>query len=190
MDIHFKIKDIRQRKNVSQADMADKMSISLVSYSKIERGITELSVTRLYEIAKLLEVPVNELLGEPTQRFDNEKYDSLEARIKELEHWLKDNQRLQEFIDNGISSLISKLYSYQIECAKREKLGGEFNYATTTDHTIYAVPFEADRKKIFDKYFLTNPFIVSFIESEILDKNSRIVKEWRMFLEESKSKIV
>jgi transcriptional regulator with XRE-family HTH domain len=43
--------------------MAEKMDISLVSYSKIERGITELSVKRLFEIAKILEVDVAELLG-------------------------------------------------------------------------------------------------------------------------------
>ena len=83
MEIHLKIKAYRESKNIVQSYMAEKMDISLVSYSKIERGITELSVKRLYEIAEILGVNVAELLG-------IEVLDSNQAKkIKELE-WERD----------------------------------------------------------------------------------------------------
>ena len=79
MEIHLKIKEIREGKNIIQSYMAEKMDMSLVSYSKIERGITELSVKRLYKIAGILGVNVAELLG--IEVLNNNQTE----KIKELE---------------------------------------------------------------------------------------------------------
>ncbi|MEJ7693837.1 helix-turn-helix transcriptional regulator [Daejeonella sp.] len=52
----------RQRKGISQEAMAFDLSISQAAYSKIERGETELTISRIYEIADILEISVFDLL--------------------------------------------------------------------------------------------------------------------------------
>ena len=58
-----KITQIRLQKGLSQENMADMLGLSTTAYGDLERGRTELSVSRLENIAKLLDVPLPELLG-------------------------------------------------------------------------------------------------------------------------------
>jgi transcriptional regulator with XRE-family HTH domain len=102
MNIHLKIKDIRNQKNFGQSYMAEKMDISVVSYSSIERGVTELTVKRLYEISKILGVSINELLGEPTQNISDERVKELEKRVLELEKWLSDKDKLNQRLEQSL----------------------------------------------------------------------------------------
>lgn len=115
MKIHSTIKEIRQRKKLSQADMAEKMNLSLVSYSSIERGITELSVSRLYELAQIFEVSVTELLGEPIHINDNEKVIALEKRVLELEKWLDDKENRIISVNKNIKALQEVILEFLLE---------------------------------------------------------------------------
>lgn len=63
MDIHESIKSAREGKGLSQSQVAEAIGIAYQNYWKIENGKTELSVSRLYQIADVLDVPVRELLG-------------------------------------------------------------------------------------------------------------------------------
>jgi len=54
------IRKIRQSKDLSQENMADELGISKGAYSKMERGITDIPLSRLLSIAKVLEVEVSE----------------------------------------------------------------------------------------------------------------------------------
>lgn len=56
------LKNIRNKKGMSQKDMADKLKFAQNNYSKIERGLVELTVNRLYEIAEILGVSVFQIL--------------------------------------------------------------------------------------------------------------------------------
>ena len=58
-----KIKKLRELKNYSQEYMAQHMGITPAGYSKIERDETELTLTRLNEIAKILEVDTQTILN-------------------------------------------------------------------------------------------------------------------------------
>jgi transcriptional regulator with XRE-family HTH domain len=49
-------------KGYSQDYMAYNLNISQNAYSKIERGQTEITLKRLYEIVKILDVPLYEIL--------------------------------------------------------------------------------------------------------------------------------
>jgi len=62
-DIYKKIKAMRVLKGWSQEETADKLGIALTSYSKIERGETDVSLTRLNQIAEMLGVDLAELVG-------------------------------------------------------------------------------------------------------------------------------
>ncbi|MEO5912094.1 MAG: helix-turn-helix transcriptional regulator [Pelobium sp.] len=52
----------RLKKGWSQENMAFMLDISQPAYSKIESGQTTMTLPRLYEIAKFLEIDVNELI--------------------------------------------------------------------------------------------------------------------------------
>jgi len=63
MKIHEKLKIIRMFKGYSQEEMAEKLSYSLSGYTKIERGETDLSVNKLENIAELMGIDLQKLLG-------------------------------------------------------------------------------------------------------------------------------
>lgn len=53
-----RIRKIREHQDYSQSNMADELGIEPGTYAKIERGETDVQVTRLYAIAKILKVNV------------------------------------------------------------------------------------------------------------------------------------
>lgn len=62
--IKNKIFEIRRKKGISQEKMAQLLGISLNSFRKIERGGTILVNDRLWDIAKALDVSLEELMLE------------------------------------------------------------------------------------------------------------------------------
>lgn len=57
-----KIRKVRIRKSITQEEMAGYLGLSQRAYSKLETGETQIKIDRLEEIAKLLDVQINELL--------------------------------------------------------------------------------------------------------------------------------
>lgn len=53
-----KIRRLRQNRDLSQDNMADELGITKGAYSKLERGVTAISVDRLDQIAKVLNVGI------------------------------------------------------------------------------------------------------------------------------------
>ncbi|KJV06021.1 helix-turn-helix domain-containing protein [Methylocucumis oryzae] len=68
MKINEKIRFMRQLKEFSQEDMAERLGLSLNGYANIERGETDVQISRLEQIADILKVDLLELLsfGEKT----------------------------------------------------------------------------------------------------------------------------
>jgi len=64
MNIGTQIRRIRQQKELSQENMADMLGLSTTAYGDIERGKTELTLTRLQQIATVLGVSPADLLGQ------------------------------------------------------------------------------------------------------------------------------
>ncbi|MFO0494120.1 MAG: helix-turn-helix domain-containing protein [Flavobacteriia bacterium] len=56
------IKKFRELKNITREELADKLEMSLSGYSKLERGEVEITLTKLYRIADILEVSVSQIL--------------------------------------------------------------------------------------------------------------------------------
>jgi transcriptional regulator with XRE-family HTH domain len=63
MQVHEKIRSIRQSKNWSQEKMAEKLNMSTNGYAKIERGETKAHIPKLEQIAAILELDLMELLA-------------------------------------------------------------------------------------------------------------------------------
>lgn len=63
MDMHEKIRMMREIKQFSQEDMAEKMHMSLSGYAKIERGETKLHLDKLQRIAQIFDMDIVELIS-------------------------------------------------------------------------------------------------------------------------------
>ncbi len=61
--IGLKVKQMRVLKNWSREKIADKLHLSIAAYGSIERGETDLCITRLAQIAGIFEMTLTELLG-------------------------------------------------------------------------------------------------------------------------------
>jgi helix-turn-helix domain-containing protein len=62
MNVNEKIRTIRETRNWSQEDMAEKMNMSKNGYAKIERGETNLNLHKLEQIANIFNINVLELI--------------------------------------------------------------------------------------------------------------------------------
>lgn len=58
-----KIKFMRQAKNLSQEEMAEKLGLSLNGYANIERGETDVASSRIQQIAEVLNADFMELVS-------------------------------------------------------------------------------------------------------------------------------
>ncbi len=58
-----RIKEIREKKKLTQEYVADSLKLSQRAYSSIESGKSVLSVDRLMQISEILETPISELIG-------------------------------------------------------------------------------------------------------------------------------
>ena len=61
--IRYRLRQLRLQKEFSQEYIAAKLNISQKAYSKIELGRTELTVSRLHEIAIILDFSISEYLS-------------------------------------------------------------------------------------------------------------------------------
>lgn len=81
-----RVKKYRNQANLSQADVAEKLGISVSYISQIECGRTDVSLKRLDEIANIINTTVGLLIDEPSV---NPHLD--DSSIKELtKNWNKD----------------------------------------------------------------------------------------------------
>ena len=63
MAVHEKIKFIRQLKGWSQEDMAEKLAMSVNGYGAIERGETNVNISRLEQIALVFGIELSQLVA-------------------------------------------------------------------------------------------------------------------------------
>jgi len=63
MLLHEKIQLLRSLRGWSQEDVAEKLAMSVSGYAKIERGETDIAVSRLEQIAQVLGLGLQELFS-------------------------------------------------------------------------------------------------------------------------------
>lgn len=93
------IRKIRELENIPRKEMADKLNLSVSGYSKIERGEVDFTISRMYQIAKILNVSVNQLINFEWSAFINfcskDAWPSVETLKEEL---LKNKEFRQKII--------------------------------------------------------------------------------------------
>lgn len=128
MNINMHIKELREGKRLSQTELADAIGISYQSYWKIENGKTELTINRLNQIAKVLEVSLEELLGVEGKggAGDEKRVKELEKRVKELEDTIElykeSNQALKKSFELLKEVLVKRINVDLIDIAFDAKI--------------------------------------------------------------------
>lgn len=93
------IRKVRELRGFSQEVLAERLKISQSAYAKYERDDSSITVKRLEQIAKELEVNINELLAEDRNviyNFSNNKISTVSHIIENLHS--ENIENLKEFI--------------------------------------------------------------------------------------------
>jgi len=93
-----KLRLLRINRSWSQEDVAHELNMSLPGYSKIERNKTDITLSRLEQIAKLYQMTLIELIAYGEEDItENKKYQKLlEEKDKEI---MSLQRRIIELID-------------------------------------------------------------------------------------------
>lgn len=86
--VYDNIKFIRKQKELTLADMADKLDMYPSNYRKLERGFTQLTIERLEQIALVFEMSVVEVVT-----YSDANYRALHQKLAGLE---KENEALKQ----------------------------------------------------------------------------------------------
>jgi len=110
MKINEKIRFMRQLKELSQEEMAEKLQLSLNGYANIERGETDVQMSRLEQIAKIFEVDLMELLnfGEKTVACligNNNQFSNVGQIISDSKEAQFEIQKLQLIVEQQLKEI-------------------------------------------------------------------------------------
>lgn len=70
------IKSFRIQRNYNQSEFSELIGMSQSAYSKLEKGITELTYDRYFQLVKILDIPL-ELLFKSTSKEKKERFEEL-----------------------------------------------------------------------------------------------------------------
>ena len=79
------IRNLREQKNFTQEDIANKLNVARVTYTKVENGEIDLTYSRLIKICKILDVSLIQIVyGNDAEKIGLEKYNHLISELKKL----------------------------------------------------------------------------------------------------------
>ncbi|MDD2723722.1 MAG: helix-turn-helix transcriptional regulator [Methylovulum sp.] len=110
MKVNEKIRTIRQLKEVSQEEMAEKLGISKNTYANIERGETDVQLSRLEQIAQTFEMDLVELFnfGEKTVACligNNNQFSNFGQNISDSKETQFELQKAQLLIEQQLKEI-------------------------------------------------------------------------------------
>lgn len=131
--VGIKIKQLRAIKGWSRQQVADKLEISVAGYGGIERGETDIPITRLAQISEVFEIAVPDLLGWNEKIIFNIKqkdnhnsyqmnFSSSDMEKLTLKNELEKSQLMQQALQNeneGLKQQIAQLQAI-IELLKQQ----------------------------------------------------------------------
>ncbi|HLP55182.1 MAG TPA: helix-turn-helix transcriptional regulator [Fluviicola sp.] len=100
-----KIRILRLSKNLSQQNIADELNLTVAAYSNIERGVSDINLARLSEIARILDTTPIDLLSddmvarEPNLQYQNNINQQLLLMMKQLELFQNQLDTLQQEVN-------------------------------------------------------------------------------------------
>lgn len=99
-EVVSKIKEFRKKKGYSYETMAHELDTSPSAYRKIELNQTKLTVERLFQIAKILDEKVVDILGiNPNNQLNQTNNDTATGYQQQIENYFQENKEKSEKID-------------------------------------------------------------------------------------------
>lgn len=99
-EILQRIKEYRKKKGFSYDTMAHELTTSPAAYRKIELNQTKLTVERLFQIAKILEVSVGSILDiEANSQLNQINNDNSTGYLQQIENFHQENKERNEKIE-------------------------------------------------------------------------------------------
>lgn len=110
LNYHEKVRKLREFRNYTQEYMTEQLNLSQRAYSSLENGKNQLSVERLVDICKLLDVSIGEFLDIENQNIYNNNFNNnaennhgnLIFKKDDFEEQRKLYERIIEMKDNEI----------------------------------------------------------------------------------------
>ena len=120
MNIIYKnIKLIRERKGLSQQQMANKLNMVVSAYGKIERSQTQLTIERLHQIATIFEMSIADILSYKHLYKEDDSNDWLKKLIKENDTTL---EKYREEVNDLVHTKFIKLSMDYVETKSYHEL--------------------------------------------------------------------
>lgn len=155
-DIYLKVKSIRLKKNFTQEDVAKKLGMAQSNYARMERGLSQMTVERLTEIAEMFEMSPEAVIG----------YSEGDGSFKED----------AQYYYNQVKKLEDKVKKLQKELEEQEEADSDFYSAREAEKKKLA-----DRVAEFKKELLSRDMIIQEkqlaierLEREIEEKSRSI----------------
>ena len=120
MFLAMRIKESRLKQNLTQQELGDLLKVSKVSVCLWEKGVKKPSSKNLLQLSKVLNVPLEYLIGNDSYVIseDNQSYGLMMAKeeIEILREIKKHDKLYKDFLDNPsrvIERIEKKLYWYK-----------------------------------------------------------------------------
>jgi transcriptional regulator with XRE-family HTH domain len=97
-----KIRLERLKQNLSQQNMADELGITAAAYSNLERGVSDITVTRLFEVSRILKKTPQWFIEEVSSTTDLVETNYMESGMK---HDLLVLQNEMEFLKHQFAHM-------------------------------------------------------------------------------------
>lgn len=103
----MKLKEIRERSNISQRELAQKLGYFPQAISRYESGHTEPNIETLIKLADFFHVTIDELVGRPTNLLN--KMTLTERQQTLIDKVLAMNEKQQELTELYIDTMMSHI---------------------------------------------------------------------------------
>lgn len=97
-----KIRLERLKQNLSQQNMADELGITAAAYSNLERGVSDITISRLFEVSRILSKTPQWFIEELPSSHDIYESNLVESGIK---HDLLILQKEMEFLKHQLTNV-------------------------------------------------------------------------------------
>lgn len=115
MEYLDRIKKLRSKRGITQAEMSKRLGMAQNNYGKLERGITEMTVKRLLDIADILDVTLDDIFYSDRVSETSEKY------IRYLEVLIENRDFFVDTFHKRIVELTNEVNGFIRELNKQEK---------------------------------------------------------------------
>lgn len=94
LNIGDNIKNFRELKGITREQMADFLNLSVSAYGNIERNKTDLTISRIQQIAEIIEIDMSQILNfDISQVFNIEHNDVIQGSHSKIENNYADEYR-------------------------------------------------------------------------------------------------